>query len=58
MPAAAQHPPDWQTEAARQVVGLIEAALQGAPRMQRHRHDGISAAEDVSAGRPHQGGQG
>ena len=49
--ASARH--DRQAELARQVVGLIEAACNGAQRMERHRHDGVRVLEQVRAGLAH-----
>jgi hypothetical protein len=57
MSTAAQHPPDRRAEATREVVGLVEAALEGAQRMQGNGHDGVRAVEHVGAGRAHQRGQ-
>lgn len=57
VPAPPQGAPHGPSQGARQVVRLIEAALPGAPGMQRNGHDGISAMECVRAGVGHQRGQ-
>lgn len=45
---------DRQPELARQRVGLIEATLEAAPAMQRHRHDAVRIAEQTFTSRSHQ----
>jgi hypothetical protein len=54
-PAAttAQDPPHGQTQLLRQVVSLIESTPELAPRVQRHRHDGVGILEQVDAGLSH-----
>jgi hypothetical protein len=39
---APQDAPDRRTQLARQIVGLIESALERADRMERHGNDGVS----------------
>jgi hypothetical protein len=51
---AAQHTPYGQPHRAREIVGLIEAALTLAPPMKRHRHNRVSACEHVAAMLAHQ----
>jgi hypothetical protein len=57
-PAATEHAPHRQPEAAGEVVGLVEAALECPPGVERHRHDGVGAGQQVPAGLTHQAGQG
>src|SRR5688572_29369499 len=45
----AQHAPHRQSEPSRQIVRLVEPPFEGAPRMERHRHDGVSVRQDVAA---------
>lgn len=48
-PVSSQGAPDREAQAHREVVGLIETALQVAPRMERHRHHRVGAVEDLLA---------
>ncbi len=41
---------DRAIETPREVAGLIEAAPQAPPRVQRHRHDAVGVREHVGAG--------
>ena len=54
VPATPQHAPDWKPESPGQIVRLIEAALPGAQRMQRHRDNGVRAGKNVGAGPHHE----
>jgi hypothetical protein len=44
VPPAPQDAPDRRTQLARQIVGLIESALERADRMQRHGNDGVGVS--------------
>jgi hypothetical protein len=56
-PPAAEQAPDGEAQSAREVVSLVEAPGERAPRVQRHRDDGIGPVEDLVSRRSHQRGQ-
>jgi hypothetical protein len=51
---APKHMPDRKSHLPRQVVGLVEAALQRPQRMKRDRNHRVRAREKVGAGGPQQ----
>jgi len=42
---ARKYPPDGQADRSRQVVSLVEPALQSPPRVKRHRNESVGASE-------------
>jgi hypothetical protein len=54
---ASKHAPHRQSQPTRQVVSLVEAALEQADGMERHRDDRIRSGEQVRPCFGHQPGQ-
>lgn len=46
---ATEPAPDRESQLTREIVGLVEAATQTTPWMERNGHDGVRAGEDVCA---------
>ena len=57
MPPAPQQSPHRQVDFAREIVSLIESALQQTNGMQGHGNHGISALEQIQPAAAHQAGQ-
>ena len=53
--APPQRAHDGQSEVARQIVGLVEAAVEPSPGMQGHGNHAVSIAQQVGARGPHHG---
>ena len=57
VPSPPEDAPDRQAELAGQIVRLIESALKGSERMERHWDHGIGAGQHVWPGLAHQPAQ-
>lgn len=54
MARPAKDAPDRQADVAREIVGLIEAAMHRAPWVQGHGHHGVGADQDLGASGGHE----
>jgi hypothetical protein len=52
--AAPEDPPHRQAQATGEIIGLVESALKGPPRMQWHGHDGIRLGDQIRSSPTHQ----